>query len=305
MELENQNVEGQEANIEGQQQPNQPTENQTGNETNQDLKGGEQPNPVENNLEEWQKDDRYGKMWKKADDLYSSFKSIEKSYADVNPKYTNLVKILKDNGFKSETLADELKKYEDYRNPKSKINQVYNYIDQLMQNELYSGRIQQFFEQIEAEELQRQYPNMNAEQIKKQQELEQKLQRLEAEEKERKSQAAYQQDLNTISKGLQECKNLAKEYGFKMTEEVRNFLLTKCGENNIDPKYLTSEFIRLYGKQLMEARDAKVKENEKVNAEKLKNAQILSAGSGLSSQKPNLSGKAAFTEGLKRIFGGK
>ena len=53
----------------------------------------------------------------------------------------------------------------------------------------------------------------------------------------------------------------------------------------------------------MEARDAKVKENEKQNAEKLKKAQILSGGSGLSAQTPNLSGKAAFTEGLKRIFG--
>lgn len=304
MELENQNVEvkdTQEVNA----QPNQPAESQTGNEPNQDLKGGEQPNPVENNLEEWQKDDRYGKMWKKADDLYSSFKSIEKSYADVNPKYTNLVKILKDNGFKSETLADELKKYADYRDPNSRINQVYNYIDKLMQNDLYSGRIQQFFEQIEQEELQRLYPNMNAEQIKKQQELEQKLQRLEAEEKERKDKAAYQQELDAIQKGFQECEKIANEYGFKITDEVKNFLFTKCGEQNIDPKYLTSEFIKLYGKQLMEARDAKVKENEKQNAEKLKKAQILSGGSGLSAQTPNLSGKAAFTEGLKRIFGGK
>ena len=78
---------------------------------------------------------------------------------------------MKENGFQAETLADELKKYADYRNPESRINQVYNYVDKLLNNNLYSDRVLQFFNQIEAEELQRLYPNMSAEQIKKQQEV--------------------------------------------------------------------------------------------------------------------------------------
>ena len=73
----------------------------------------------ETNLEEWQKDSRYGKMWKKTDDLYNSYKSLETSFQDVNPKYKALLKVLKENGFQAENLADELKKYADYRNPES------------------------------------------------------------------------------------------------------------------------------------------------------------------------------------------
>ena len=121
-ELENQNEEGQE------QQPQQPVDVDS---TNEGGKETETVNP-ETNLEEWQKDSRYGKMWNKADDLYNSYKSLETKFQDVNPKYTGLLKILKENGFQAETLADELKKYADYRNPESRINQVYNYVDKLL-----------------------------------------------------------------------------------------------------------------------------------------------------------------------------
>ena len=159
----------------------------------------------ETNLEEWQKDSRYGKMWKKTDDLYNSYKSLETSFQDVNPKYKALLKVLKENGFQAENLADELKKYADYRNPESKINQVYNYVDKLLNNDLYSQRVLQFFNQIEAEELQRLYPNMSAEQIKKQQEMEAKLQQLEATEKQRAEEKAIADITNQAMQGLSDC----------------------------------------------------------------------------------------------------
>lgn len=269
-ELENQNEEDQE------QQPQQPVDVDS---TNEGGKETETVNP-ETNLEEWQKDSRYGKMWNKADDLYNSYKSLETKFQDVNPKYTGLLKILKENGFQAETLADELKKYADYRNPESRINQVYNYVDKLLNNNLYSDRVLQFFNQIEAEELQRLYPNMSAEQIKKQQELEAKLQQLETTERQRQEEKYMADTTAQITNGLTECDNLAKEYGFKMTDEVKSYLLTYCRDNNIEPRYIKSVFRELYGKQLLEARDKKILANYSARKQKIKDAEIISGGAG-------------------------
>ncbi|MBQ1392585.1 MAG: hypothetical protein IIY81_03420, partial [Lachnospiraceae bacterium] len=268
MEMENQELETQNEEVQ-EQQPQQPVDVDS---TNEGAKETETVNP-ETNLEEWQKDSRYGKMWNKADDLYNSYKSLETKFQDVNPKYTGLLKILKENGFQAETLADELKKYADYRNPESRINQVYNYVDKLLNNNLYSDRVLQFFNQIEAEELQRLYPNMSAEQIKKQQELEAKLQQLETTERQRQEEKYMADTTAQITNGLTECDNLAKEYGFKMTDEVKSYLLTYCRDNNIEPRYIKGVFRELYGKQLLEARDKKILANYSARKQKIKDAE--------------------------------
>lgn len=275
MDMENQELENQNEEVQ-EQQPQQPVDVDS---TNEGGKETETVNP-ETNLEEWQKDSRYGKMWNKADDLYNSYKSLETKFQDVNPKYTGLLKILKENGFQAETLADELKKYADYRNPESRINQVYNYVDKLLNNNLYSDRVLQFFNQIEAEELQRLYPNMSAEQIKKQQELEAKLQQLETTERQRQEEKYMADTTAQITNGLTECDNLAKEYGFKMTDEVKSYLLTYCRDNNIEPRYIKSVFRELYGKQLLEARDKKILANYSARKQKIKDAEIISGGAG-------------------------
>ena len=294
-ELENQNEEVQE------QQPQQPVDVDSANEGVKETDTTVNP---ETNLEEWQKDSRYGKMWNKADDLYNSYKSLETKFQDVNPKYTGLLKILKENGFQAETLADELKKYADYRNPESRINQVYNYVDKLLNNNLYSDRVLQFFNQIEAEELQRLYPNMSAEQIKKQQELEAKLQQLETTERQRQEEKYMADTTAQITNGLTECDNLAKEYGFKMTDEVKNYLLTYCRDNNIEPRYIKGVFRELYGKQLLEARDKKILANYSARKQKIKDAEIISGGAGkVGNFAPTGDAKSKLRATFERIMG--
>lgn len=299
MEMENQELENQNKEVQ-EQQPQQPVDVDS---TNEGGKETETVNP-ETNLEEWQKDSRYGKMWNKADDLYNSYKSLETKFQDVNPKYTGLLKILKENGFKAETLADELKKYADYRNPESRINQVYNYVDKLLNNNLYSDRVLQFFNQIEAEELQRLYPNMSAEQIKKQQELEAKLQQLETTERQRQEEKYMADTTAQITNGLTECENLAKEYGFKMTDEVKNYLLTYCRDNNIEPRYIKGVFRELYGKQLLEARDKKILANYSARKQKIKDAEIISGGAGkVGNFAPTGDAKSKLRATFERIMG--
>lgn len=294
--LEKQNKEVQE------QQPQATVDNV--DSTNEGVKETDTTVNPETNLEEWQKDSRYGKMWNKADDLYNSYKSLETKFQDVNPKYTGLLKVLKENGFQAETLADELKKYADYRNPESRINQVYNYVDKLLNNNLYSDRVLQFFNQIEAEELQRLYPNMSAEQIKKQQELEAKLQQLETTERQRQEEKYMADTTAQITNGLTECDNLAKEYGFKMTDEVKNYLLEYCRDNNIEPRYIKSVFRELYGKQLLEARDKKILANYLARKQKIKDAEIISGGAGkVGNFAPSGDAKSKLKATFERILG--
>ena len=303
MEQEMVNNEEQNQEVTNEVNEQQPTETVEANSANEGVTGTEQVNQ-NTNLEEWQKDSRYGKMWNKADDLYNSYKSLETSFQDINPKYKALVKTLKDNGFQAENLADELKKYADYRNPESRINQVYNYVDKLLNNELYSNRVIQFFNQLEAEELQRLYPNMSAEQIKKQQELEARVNKFEAEAKQREEQAFIQKDIESINKGFADCDELAKEYGFKMTKEVKDYLFAHCMKNNVDPRYIKNEFWNIYGKQMMEARDKKVLASYNERKENLKSAQIVSAGAGkVGNMGERVKGKESFLAGLKRIYG--
>ena len=297
--MENQELE---QNQEVQEQ--QPNEGQEAVQTDEGVTETDTTVNPETNLEEWQKDSRYGKMWKKTDDLYNSYKSLETKFQDVNPKYTGLLKILKENGFQAETLADELKKYADYRNPESRINQVYNYVDKLLNNNLYSDRVLQFFNQIEAEELQRLYPNMSAEQIKKQQELEAKLQQLETTERQRQEEKYMADTTAQITNGLTECDNLAKEYGFKMTDEVKSYLLTYCRDNNIEPRYIKSVFRELYGKQLLEARDKKILANYSARKQKIKDAEIISGGAGkVGNFAPTGDAKSRLRATFERIMG--
>ena len=303
MEQEMVNNEEQNQEVTNEVNEQQPTETVEANSANEGVTGTEQVNQ-NTNLEEWQKDSRYGKMWNKADDLYNSYKSLETSFQDINPKYKALVKTLKDNGFQAENLADELKKYADYRNPESRINQVYNYVDKLLNNELYSNRVIQFFNQLEAEELQRLYPNMSAEQIKKQQDLEAQLNQLKSAEQQRQEQQYMTETTNQIQTALNDCETMAKEYGFKMTDEVKSYLLTYCRDNNINPKYIKNEFMNLYGKQLREARDKKILANYDERKQKIKSATIISGGAskvGNGVQLPK--GKASFKAGLERLFG--
>lgn len=282
----------------------QTNEGQDVSSTNEGDTGTDNTVNPNTNLEEWQKDSRYGKMWNKADDLYNSYRSLEKSSQENNAKHNALLKVLKENGFQADNLADELKKYADYRNPQSRINQIYNYINAFLENEVYSPRIQQFFEQLEAEELQRLYPNMSAEQIKKQQEMEAKLKQLETTERQRQEEKYMADTTSQITNGLTDCENLAKEYGFKMTDEVKNYLLEYCRDNNVEPKYIKAVFRELYGKQMQEARDKKILANYTARKQKIKDAQIISGGAGkVGNLAPTGDAKSKLRATFERVLG--
>lgn len=293
-----------EQNLENNNDEQQPTDNLEANNSEQGVQGTDNSASQAPILEEWQKDSRYGKRWHKPDDVYKSFRNLEPQFTDVSSKLAAINKVLKENGFGAETLADELKKYADYRDPQSRINQVYNYVNGFLNNDVYSSRIVNFFSQLEQEELQRLYPNMSAEQINKQQELEAKLKQLETVEQQRQHDKYMADTTSQITNGLTDCENLAKEYGFKMSNEVKNYLLTYCRDNDIDPRYIKNVFQEIYRKQLLEARDQKIIANYTARKQKIKDAQIISGGgSKVGNFAPNGDAKSKLKATFERILG--
>lgn len=303
MNMENMENQELEQNQEGQEQQTETTVDNA-DSANQDGNGTDTTVNPPANLEEWQKDGRYGKMWNKPDDVYKSYTSLEKNFNDINPKYKNLINLLKENGFKPDSLADELKKFADYRNPDSNINQLVNFMQKWMTNDLYSPRVIKFFNELEAEELQRLYPNMSAEQIAKQQAMDKELQQLKQEQAQRKEEMAVKQIESEIAKGVASCEDLAKEYGFKLTDDVRNYLYDYCSKNNIAPQHMEFAFRKLYGKQLLEARDKKIITNYSARKQKIKDAQIVSGGgSKVGNFAPTGDAKSKLKATFERILG--
>lgn len=280
------------------------TENQ---EVNQNQESQESvnntPNLEENNLMNWQKDSRYGKMWKTADDLYKSYGELEKRYPDIKGKFDKISKSLEKYGLNPDNFDDEMEKIKDYRNPDSQMNKVYNYIKSFLDNEYTREKVLKFYDDLELSELERLYPNMSAEQRQRQIELEKEIKTLKEAEQKRKDEQDRNETLNVINSSIENCSKIAKEYGFNLTQDVQVFLLEHCAKNNIAPRYIEAEFYKLYGKQLMEARDKKVIENTKTNEKKLQEAKILGGGNGSTTTAPKLKGKEGFLAGLSKILG--
>lgn len=278
-----------------------PTETETGNEpVNQ---------TTEAKVYNWETDKRYGKMWKSPNDLYKSYRSMEEQYPALKKQLEEeqmskktLYELLEKNGFKPETFAEELERIKPYRDENSEINQVYNYWNKWANNDLYKDKIAQFYQELEMQEIQRQYPNMNAEQIKKQMELEKQVQELKT-FKQQQEQTKYVEEIKgTIQNSLGEVEKFAGSFGYKLTPEVKNFLLDHCAKNGIDPKYIKSEFFSLYQEELMKARDKKIEGNIKVNKEKQKSGTILNGGSNKNTPPKKMTASEKLESAVKNIF---
>ena len=277
------------------------TETETGNEpVNQ---------TTEAKVYNWETDKRYGKMWKNPNDLYKSYRSMEEQYPTLKKQLEEeqmskktLYDLLEKNGFKPETFADELEKIKPYRDENSEINQVYNYWNKWAGNDLYKDKIAQFYQELEMQDIQRQYPNMNAEQIKKQMELEKQVQELKTFKQQQEQTKYVEETKGTIQSNLGEVEKFAGSFGYKLTPEVKNFLLDHCAKNGIDPKYIKSEFFSLYQEELMKARDKKIEGNIKVNKEKQKSGTILNGGSNRSTPPKTMTAGERLESVVKNIF---
>lgn len=199
----------------------------------QDQHGdGQEPQPQEQALEQWQQDNRFGKTWKSSDDVYNSVKYAEENY---QPYHTLASKY----GFKDiESFEQALDKHKEYSNPESDINQTYDYLQKLLQHEEHGKTLQNTFSEIaKAEELKkyggRELPPEIKERLDKVDAYEAKQQEQEHEENVTNLESNIQSDVEKIT-------GLCDKHGFEF-DAVK--YLNHCTENNVNIADLYKNFV--------------------------------------------------------------
>ena len=92
--------------------------------------------------------------------------------------------------------------------------------------------------------------------------------------------------------------------GSTITKDAKNYLFDYCGKNNIAPEHLEFAFRKLYGKQLLEARDKKIIANYSARKQKIKDAEIISGGaSKVGNFAPTGDAKSKLKATFERILG--
>jgi hypothetical protein len=274
------------------------TETQTTQlETGQDISSevsvsGQQPVKASTQeILDWTKDERHGRMWSNKgvgdpNKLYKSYKELEKVYTPLKSESETLKKQiatlseffkqyeLEPDIGKLKPIFDEYKTLKDPENPEMKALEELKY---WVQNEATSEQVLKFFNQLRQEEMSRKYPGWNAEQIQKQIEIERKIKNLEEKEQQDTVKADYEMSLKTINEQCDRAKKYAENKGFVFTDDIRNTLLDHCMKNNIDPKYVYSEFINLYDEQVSKSFEEKIKQDQLKGLNKNKGNVVMPA----------------------------
>lgn len=203
---------------------------------------------------DWTQDKRAKTMWKNdPNQLYGSYKSMEKMYSPLKAQTEQLQGIFKEHGIEAEQLGDVLKEYKTYSDPNSPQNQMWNYLQTHVQAE-HQGEIIEFFNNLDRKLDQKKYgENLPPEVIEKLKLAEQTSQRLNAIEKAEQEKAQYQQTIKTIESKLTSVESMAKEYDVTWDEATKNGFLRHCSDNNIAPELMEKEFAFLAMKAIKQS----------------------------------------------------
>lgn len=193
---------------------------------------GQEPQPQEQALEQWQQDNRYGKTWNTADDMYNSVKYAEEKY---QPFHTLANKY----GYKdTEGMEQALEKHKEYSNPDSDINQTYNYLQQLLNHEEHGSKLQATFAEIAKSEELKKYGGMELPP-----EIKERLDKVDAYEAKHQE----QEHKETVSKfetdiqgSVDKITELCDKHGFEINAVE---YLNHCTENGVPIANLYSNFV--------------------------------------------------------------
>ena len=274
---------------------------------------------------DWRKDPRYGKMWNKGnkvqfsedqhkvinDEFYKSYRNIEKVWEPTKKELETLKKdkeamtaLAKEYGISIEKLKDVLEEHKTFKDPDNPVISRGNYLSAWFDNEklapLYKDKVTNFFKGLETEEMQRQYPGMNDVQIKEMVELKQKVQAIEAQKKEEARTTSIKEQQSLIDKNINRGKEYAKAKGFEITVDMENKLIDFCKENKVFPKDVFYAFREMFDEQIDKVYSEKVKAGTLQNLDKNKNSVVLKPGE---QAKPVNAGGGTLLEKLSRAAG--
>lgn len=237
----------------------------------------EQPQKPEDVID-WAKDNRYEKSWAKdPNKLYKSYRDMETAYAPLKKQYETLNKTFQELEIAPENLKDILGELNQWKDPNNLTVQRANYISSWLDNPMYQPAVVNFFNELEKQDLSRKYPGMNEEQIKKMVELEEKVNTLNKVNEEREYNSLVTQNVQDIDSGIADVKKLAEARGFQVTPDIEKYLLDHCDKNQVNPKYLVHEFMKLYSDQLDKSYAEKIEKDVLARVSKQKTGVVIPA----------------------------
>ena len=204
------------------------------------------PSQAEQEILDWTQDKRAKSMWKNdANQLYGSYRNMEKMYAPLKQQTEQLNNVFKEYGVDTSKIGDVLKEYKSYTDPNAPQNQWLSYLGRHLNGETKEDVIK-FFNDMDRKLDQKKYgenlPDSVIEQLKKAEQLEE---RLNAQERAQQEEAEYKQTIQTIESKLSEVETLAQKYDVTWDNETKQGFLKYCSENNIPPQYMNMAFSQL------------------------------------------------------------
>lgn len=244
-----------------------------------------EPTPSSKEVFDWTKDARYGKMWKDPNDMYKSYRSMERFKAEkhdpLKKQYDTIVNELKESGYGIEHIKEILSDNKKWNDPENQVVSSGNYLQNWLNNPLYKTEVINYFEELQNRENQRQHPNWTNEQITEWNAQKSKVAQLEAEREESNRTRMVSDYKTTISDSMEKITKLADSRGFNFDLKLQNEFYDHCMKNGIDPKYMLHEFRNLHDEALEKTNRERIQNEMLESVKKNKGASIVDGGTGI------------------------
>ena len=244
--------------------------------------------PSQQEVYDWMKDARYGKMWKDPNDVYKSYRQLEKFKAEqhdpLKKQFDFVVKSLKEDGYSVEQIKDILKENKQWKDPENLTVHNGTYVNKWLDNPMYKEDVMGFFKELDTRELQRMYPNMTQEQIEKFEAQKKEVDDLKAWKEEESHRVMVSDYRHGIDESMKKIKELSQSRGFEFNE---NEFYDHCMKNSIDPKYMLHEFRNLHDEAMEKTYRERIQSETLDNVKKNKGASIIDGGTGIQQAPPS------------------
>ena len=216
---------------------------------------------------EYQKDPRWGKVFKTEADIIQAYHSLEdvheKKYKPSFQRLTDLEKKFSDNKFDLNKVDEYIKNYSEWASPENPRNQLWDSLKELVSDDLSAQDFQTAIAKIREEKLARQYPGMTTEMRKQAIDRDNKLKELESWKGDFEYKQSVESQKKTVASSEKQIRELCAQKGFEFTDQIKQEFWKYCIEEVKAGKMTTSQmpyvFLMKYGKELDGSYENKIK----------------------------------------------
>lgn len=230
---------------------------------------------------DWTKDKRHGKIWKNENDLYKSYKNLEKMQSPLKQQADNIKSLAEKYGVSVDKIEDVLKEHKEYSNPDGNFQQWVKYLSEWLNDPDYKDKVIGQFRDLERDKYKKKYgDNLNDEQIADRR----KLEDLENWKKDFETKEKSKQEQIELGKAIEDKMVVIGEYAkandIDFGEEDQLALLKYCKEREMyDPKYLPEIFKALVAETKMKESRLRAEASATKNVARGRSAGVVTGGS--------------------------